>query len=68
MKKYIAIEYNKGTNLTLDEFLYEFLGFDYGSAHNDTSALGEPCVSLTREPDGDYPFLTVPLRCVKEIQ
>ena len=67
MKKFIALQYFNNTNLRIDETVYEFMGFDYGCAYQDSRLLETPCIAVTREPDGDGPFLVVPLYCLKEI-
>lgn len=35
---------------------------DYGIAAGDSRMLGEPCLAVTLDPTGDYPFWTVPVR------
>lgn len=35
---------------------------DYGCARDDTLALGIEHTSVTLDPDGGYPFFTVPVR------
>jgi hypothetical protein len=67
IKKYNAIKCFTNTNLRLDETVYEFMGFDYGRAYQDSRLLETPCIAVTREPDGDGPFLVVPLNCLEEL-
>jgi hypothetical protein len=42
--------------------VYDCWGCDYGIASDDTRLLGYECVSVTLDPEGGYPFFTVPKR------
>jgi hypothetical protein len=46
---------------TAGTIVYTLRLFDYGSAADDTVLLGKPYISVTLDPDGDYPFFTVPV-------
>lgn len=39
---------------------YRLRGFDYGVASDDTRMTGVQHVSMTLDPEGDYPSFTVP--------
>ena len=66
MKSFTSILPNTDPALTLGETVYEFIGHDFGCASEDSIDLGFPCIAVTRSPDGDNPFLVVPLHCLKE--
>lgn len=42
--------------------VFSISGWDYGCANGDTRHLGVEHVSVTLNPDGDYPFFTIPKR------
>lgn len=52
----------------IGEILYELMKNDYNGAAYDTELLEVKCISVTRDPSGDYPFVTMPLHCMKEEQ
>jgi hypothetical protein len=66
MKRYLVTQLH-GDLVELEEVLFEFILFDYGSTKEDEEGLGEPCIALTREMDGGYPFIILPTRKVKEL-
>lgn len=66
MKSFTAIRPNTDPALVLGETVYEFIGHDFGCAREDSIDLNTPCIAVTRSPDGDNPFLVVPLHCLKE--
>lgn len=41
--------------------VYRCVGHDYGGASDDTRITGAPHMSVTLDPDGGYPFFTVPV-------
>jgi hypothetical protein len=41
--------------------VYHFMKYDYGCANDDTRATGVEHISVSENPQGDYPFFTVPL-------
>ncbi len=67
MKRYIIKQPNHDLNTKVGEPMYEFLHHDYGSSSTDSGMLGEPCVSVTRNPEGDHPFITLPERQLQRI-
>lgn len=54
-------ETRKGT------IVYSAKGYDYGCASEDTKHTGVEHISVTLKPDGDYPFFTVPLQKLKNL-
>lgn len=50
----------------IGEVLYMLRQSDYGGASLDTHLLGTKCVSVTRKPNGDYPYITMPLNCMEK--
>jgi hypothetical protein len=48
--------------------VYRLFGWDYGCAADDTRLLGFDHVAVTLEPDGDYPFFTIPLADLEPIE
>jgi len=40
--------------------VYAFRYHDYGCAADDTAIFGERYTTVTLDPDGGYPFVTVP--------
>lgn len=47
--------------------VYGCAKYDYGLASDDTRMTGIQHVSVTFNPDGDYPFFTVPEHDLEEI-
>jgi hypothetical protein len=41
--------------------VYDSTKHDYGLSRDDTNATGVYHISVTTNPDGDYPFFTVPV-------
>ena len=58
MSKFIVKE--SYLELTIGETVYPCKKYDYGSAQDDAEMFGEPCISVTRDENGDYPFITIP--------
>lgn len=48
--------------------IYQFAGYDYGLAADDTRAFGEPHVSVTLNQDGSIPSFTVPEKDIKAVE
>ena len=46
--------------------VYECMKHDYGCANDDTRATRIEHISVTENPNGDYPFFTVPLHQLEE--
>lgn len=40
--------------------VYSCKGYDYGCANDDSRRLNLRHVSVTLDPEGDYPFFTIP--------
>lgn len=47
---------------------YDAKSYDYGLASDDTRATGQPHVSVTLEPSGDYPTFTVAVADLERIE
>lgn len=47
--------------------VYRVGGHDYGCAGEDTRHTGIEHVSVTLDPDGGYPFFTIPKRDLEEV-
>lgn len=56
------------TPFVLGETVYKLRVNDYGSAETDTALEGTPIISVTRDPNGGYPFQTIPLNCIQEVK
>ncbi len=61
--------------LTKDRFehkagttVYTFSNYAYGLIADDQEATGLPHVAVTLDPNGDYPFFTVPHRDLEEVR
>lgn len=67
MKKYKAIKPNQDPRLEVGEYVFEFPGHTWGILRNEEAYLGIPCIAITRDSNGDEPFLVVPTSCLKEI-
>lgn len=48
--------------------VYDCWKHDYGCASDDTRMLGIEHVSVTLDPEGDYPFFTVPKHDLEAIR
>jgi hypothetical protein len=66
IKHYVAIQDSdrcaKGTHV------YDSRGYDYGLSSDDTRHTGVEHVSVSLSPDGDYPFVTVPVHTLQVIE
>lgn len=47
--------------------VYSCKGWDYGCANDDSRATGIEHTSVTLDPEGDYPFFTVPKSDLKPL-
>lgn len=47
--------------------VYSCLRADYGCASDDSHATGEEHTTVTLDPTGDYPFITVPRTWLREV-
>lgn len=52
---------------TAGTIVYDSRKYDYGLANDDTRLFGIEHVSVTLEPDGDYPCFTVPKHDLEEM-
>lgn len=50
------------------DIVYGAVKYDYGLATDDYRMTGIPHKSVTIEPDGDYPYFTVPTHLLEEIK
>lgn len=50
------------------DIVYDFGRYDYGCASDDTRFTGIEHKSVTLDPDGAYPFFTVPCKDLEEIK
>lgn len=50
------------------DMVHALRGWDYGLAGDDTRLTGTLHVSVTHDPDGDYPFFTVPVSDLEETE
>lgn len=57
-----------GLRLVIGMTVYEFTGYDYGLAKDDTWLFREEFRSFTLDPGGKGPSFTMPMRCVREIK
>lgn len=57
-----------GGRLEPGVFIYRCTKPDYGCANDDTRILGKEHMSMTLDPDGDYPFFTVPVENMQAIE
>lgn len=44
--------------------VYPLKKHDYGCANDDRRILGVECESMSKTPDGDYPFSVIPLNAM----
>lgn len=49
-------------------YVFECNGHDYGCANDDTRNTGKEHISVTLNIDGSYPFFTVPVEDIVEVQ
>ena len=47
--------------------VYRCLRSDYGLSFLDSVSDGEPYISVTLDPNGNYPFFTIPVRLLEPI-
>lgn len=67
-KKYLVTDNRPEVGLTEGEILYEFWGNTYGILADDTALLGEPCIAVTRDPNGKNPFIVCRSNSLKELE
>lgn len=70
MKKYIV----KGDRVIgqeqlalIGETVYDYAGWDYGCANDDTRYTGVKHVTVTKDPNGGTPFFTIPERDLEPV-
>lgn len=49
------------TYASVGDVVYDLLQCDYGGADDDTRITGVKHCSVTKEPNGSYPFFTIPV-------
>ncbi len=49
------------------EVVYQFNSHDYGLARDDTIVTGVYHICVTTDPDGGYPFFTIPFEDVEAV-
>lgn len=54
-------------NLRPGEVVYKQRGYDYGLSSDDTRATGVEHITVTRDPEGDYPGFTIAKRDLWEL-
>lgn len=67
---YVSMSYTGIANsvpVVVGLVVYECLKADYGHANDDTRMTGEEYMSVTLNPEGDYPFITMPKRILKQV-
>ena len=64
-KKYIVLR--DVERARKDQILYQYTGYDYGLANDDTRAFNEQYVTVCFSEDGANPFITVPANSLKEV-
>jgi len=55
-------------DLKVGDIVYDLMKYDYGLAGDDTRMTGVKHISVTTNPDGDYPSFTIPLKDVEQIE
>lgn len=73
IEKYIVVQIPSHNDklpepVSIDEVLYSCTRPDYGDASYDTELFRTPHISVTRKSDGDYPYVTMPVSCLKHIE
>jgi hypothetical protein len=56
-----------GDKVPVGTIVYDLKGWDYGLASDDTRFTGVKHVSVTLDPEGDYPSFTIRQSDLKEI-
>jgi hypothetical protein len=49
------------------EILHTCMKNGYGSASEDSNLHGEKFIIVTRSETGDYPFITMPVSCLRQL-
>jgi len=49
------------------DIVYRCSGYDYGCANDDTRFTGIEHISVTKDPEGGYPFFTIPVESLEAI-
>lgn len=52
--------------ITIGQIVYTCKSYDYGCANDDTKFTGIKHISVTLDPEGKYPFFTIPENDLKE--
>lgn len=66
-RKYKVLRTDRAANkgLTVGQFVYDCRSHDYGCASDDTRGTGIEHTSVTLDPDGGYPFFTIPVADIR---
>lgn len=69
MRSYIMLHDSKiEPSVLAGTIVYDTAKYDYGLARDDTYFTGVEHMSVSLNPDGDYPFFTVPVMHVQELK
>jgi hypothetical protein len=69
LSAYLVLRADRASSLVeVGATVYRFEMPDYGCAADDTRLLGFEHVAVTFDPDGDYPFFTIPLADLEQIE
>ena len=61
MSSYTVIRADRAASpVEVGATVYACKGYDYGSANDDTRRMNIHHLSVTLDPDGGYPFFTIP--------
>lgn len=52
----------------IGQLVYDCKRHDYGCASDDTRMTGVEHVSVTLDPEGDYPFFTIPTADIEAVK
>lgn len=66
MKYKMLVDSKLEPKATKGTIVYQCSKYDYGCASDDESILGVPCMSVTLNEDGDYPFFVVRISDIEE--
>lgn len=55
-------------SLQVGDVVYPLRRYDYDLAHDDTRVTGIQHVSMTKDPDGNYPFFTIPWEDLESLE
>lgn len=61
MKQYRVLKTNTHLGLVEGEIVYECTKHDWGLVREEAEIQGELCIAVTKEKDGSYPFIVIPI-------